>query len=156
MENHINDYVNQLKLFIYGVFLYLNIEKELAMIVIAMIFADMFFGSLKSIFIKELTFQWSDFYKGLIKKSLLLIIVMVLALISKGLGFTDFKIVPTIVMKAMVLSEGISVINNARSIFDGKEHKSSDLITLIMEKIAGFLKMYLDKLLTFFDIKDKD
>lgn len=156
MDNQLTNIINQIKVFLYGVFLYLKIDKEIALIVVYLILADMFFGTLKTIFLKEIRFEFSEFYKGLIKKSLLLIIVMVLALISKGLGFKDFALLPTIVMKAMVLSEGISVINNARSIFDGKEHKSSDLISSIMAKIEMYLKRYFEKILDFFDDKKKE
>ena len=151
-----NNYIDQLKAFIYGLFLYLNIDKEIAFILVMLITADMITGSLKTIFVKELTLSVNEFWKGLIKKALLLIVVMVLALISKGLGFSDFKIMVTIVMKAMLLGEGISVINNIRSVYDKKEYKSSDLITMIIEKISEFLNLYLEKILSFFDIKDKN
>ena len=149
--NNIQNYYDQLKAFLFGILLYLQIDKEIAIILIILIFADMFVGGLKSIILQELNFKFKTFYAGVVRKSLLLIVIMVLALISKGLGFADFKIMVTIVMKAMILSEGISIINNIRSVFDKKEHKSTDFISAIIGKISNYLQFYMEKIMKFFD-----
>lgn len=149
--NNLHNYYDQFKAFIFGVLLYLQIDKEMSIILISLIFADMFVGGLKSMILEDLTFKFKTFYAGIIRKSLLLIIIMVLALISKGLGFNDFKLMVTIVIKAMILSEGISVINNVRSVFDKKEHKSTDFISAIIGKISSYLQYYMEKIMKFFD-----
>jgi len=92
-----------------------------------------------------------EFWAGLLKKASLLIIIMVLALISKGLGFDDFKQMVTIVMKIMVLNEGISVFNCIRSIRAKKEFKSNDFISVLIEKVESNLTKYMDKLIKLFD-----
>ena len=138
MIEKLEHYLDQIKSFIFGILLYLQIDKEIAMILIILICADMLCGGAKAIVIPEIKFNFKTFYAGIIRKSLLLIIIMVLALISKGLGFTDFKLMVTIVIKAMILSEGISVFNNIRSVFDKKEHKSTDFISEIIGKISNF------------------
>jgi hypothetical protein len=57
----------------------------------------------------------------------------------------------TIVIKAMILSEGISVFNNIRSVFDKKEHKSTDFISEIIGKVSNYLQFYMNKIMKFFD-----
>jgi toxin secretion/phage lysis holin len=149
--NSLHNYYDQFKAFLFGILLYLQIDKEIAIILVSLICADMFVGGIKSIILEELEFKFKTFYAGVIRKSLLLIIIMVLALISKGLGFADFKLMVTIVIKAMILSEGISVINNVRSVFDKKEHKSTDFISAIIGKISNYLQYYMEKIMKFFD-----
>ncbi len=151
MIEKLEHYLDQIKTFIFGILLYLQIDKEIAMILIILICADMLCGGAKAIVIPEIKFNFKTFYAGIIRKSLLLIIIMVLALISKGLGFTDFKLMVTIVIKAMILSEGISVFNNIRSVFDKKEHKSTDFISEIIGKISNYLQFYMNKIMKFFD-----
>jgi len=151
MIEKIEHYLDQIKTFIFGILLYLQIDKEIAMILIILICADMLCGGAKAIVIPEIKFSFKTFYAGIIRKSLLLIIIMALALISKGMGFTDFKLMVTIVIKAMILSEGISVFNNIRSVFDKKEHKSTDFISEIIGKISNYLQFYMNKIMKFFD-----
>ena len=151
MIEKLEHYLDQIKSFIFGILLYLQIDKEIAMILIILICANMLTGGAKAIVIPEMKFSFKTFYAGLIRKSLLLIIIMVLALISKGLGFTDFKLMVTIVIKAMILSEGISVFNNIRSVYDKKEYKSRDFISEIIGKISNYLQFYMNKIMKFFD-----
>ncbi len=151
MIEKIDHYIDQIKAFVFGVLIYLQIDKEIAMILIILICANMLCGGAKAIVIPEIKFSFKTFYAGLIRKSLLLIIIMVLALISKGMGFADFKLMVTIVMKAMILSEGISVFNNIRSMYDKKEYKSRDFISQIIGKISNYLHFYMEKIMKFFD-----
>lgn len=148
-------YWNEIKAFIYGSFIYLQIDKEIAAILTILIFSDTLVGAIKSVSIPTMDFSMEKFWKGLIKKVLLLIIIMVLALISKGLGFEDFKTMVTVVMKIMLLNEGLSIINGVRSIYDRKEHKNNDFISLLIAKIENYLTFYLDKILSFFDNNTK-
>jgi len=144
-------YFNELKAFLYGVVIYLQIDKEIGMVLIFLIFGDMLFGSIKAAVLPNLEFKINIFWIGLLKKSLLLIIIMTLALVAKGLGFTDFKKMVTVVMKIMVLNEGISIINAVRSIWTKQDLKSSDFISILINKIEENLKKYMDKLIKLFD-----
>jgi len=144
-------FINEIKAFLYGLIIYFQIDKEIAGILMALILADMFLGGIKASVIPEMKFSMSSFWAGLLKKASLLIIIMVLALISKGLGFDDFKQMVTIVMKIMVLNEGISVFNCIRSIRAKKEFKSNDFISILIEKIESNLTKYMDKLIKMFD-----
>lgn len=147
----LHNYFDQLKTFIFGLLLFLQIDKQIAFILVVLIFTDMLVGGLKALSLQTVKFSIKTFYAGLIRKSLLLIIIMVLALISKGLGFSDFRLMVDVVMKAMILSEGISVINNIRSVFDKKDHKSTDFISEIITKISNYLQFYMEKVIKLFD-----
>lgn len=143
--------LNEIKSFFYGVILYLQIDKEVAGILITLILIDMFAGSVKAVVVPTLHFSFGAFWAGLIKKAFLLIIVMVLALIARGLGYDDFKLLPLAIMKIMIVIEGASIINSGRSIMAKKEYKSSDFMTILIDKIEQFIMRYLDKALKIFD-----
>lgn len=147
------EYLNQIKAFLYGIVLFLQIDKDIALILVSLIFLDMVLGAIKSVLVPDLEFKITTFWSGLLKKALLLIIIMILALVAKGLGFDDFKYMVTVVMKIMVLNEGISSFNNIRSVYEKKEYKSNDFISILIEKIEKYLTKYMDKIIKFFDEK---
>ena len=70
----------------------MHIDKDVALVLIYLIFADMVAGGIKSLYVKELSFSFKSFWAGLVRKSLMLLLIMVLALIARGLGFQDFKL----------------------------------------------------------------
>jgi len=142
----LTDYANEIKTLLYSFLIYLNIQHDVAIILIVLIFTDMFVGAIKSVSLPTMQFSITVFWQGLIKKSILLIIVMVLALTAKGLGFDDFKLMVTTVIKIMILNECISIFNSCRSILDKKQHKSSDFISKLIEIIGKYLLFYVEKL----------
>ena len=144
-------YIDQFRAFLYGVVMYLQIDTDIAKVLIYLILFDMFAGAIKSVLVPTMEFRLTTFWIGLLKKALLLIIIMVLALVAKGLGFSDFKQLVTIVMKIMVLNEVISIFNSIRSIISKKEYKSNDFTSLLIEKIEKVLTKYMDKLIKIFD-----
>lgn len=144
-------YINEIKMLIYGWFVSLHIDPYVAKILIALIIIDMATGSIKAAIVPEMSFKKSILSVGLLKKSVLLIIIMVLALIAKGLGFSDFTYLVTIVMKVMVLNEGLSILYNCRSIYDMKEYKSNDFISKLLEKIGAVIINIMEKLIKKID-----
>ena len=147
----IQDYANEIKTLLYSFLVYLNIDHDIVIILITLIFTDMLVGAIKSVALPSMSFSIAVFWTGLIKKSILLIIVMVLALTAKGLGFNNFRLLVTTVIKIMILNECISIFNSCRSILDKKQHKSSDFISKLIELIGNYLLFYIDKLFSFFD-----
>lgn len=147
----IDKYINEIKAFLYGIAIYLQIDTDIVYILITLIFTDMLLGAIKSVSVPEMEFKTSAFWVGLLKKALLLIVIMVLALIARGLGFKDFKEMVSMVIKIMILNEGISIINSIRSIKDKKEHKSNDFISILIEKIGQYLTKKMDLFIKFFD-----
>ena len=150
-----DNFIRQIASFLYGIALFLHIDTQVAKALIWLIFIDMIFGAIKSSLLNNLKFSFDKFWQGLIKKIMLLIIVMVLGLTANGLGFDDFDQIITVVMKVMIVNETISIFNNFRSIKDKKEYRSSDFISLLIQKIENYLNKYLNKLLSLFD-DDKD
>lgn len=144
-------YINEIKGFLYGLVVYFQIDAYLAKILIALIITDMISGSIKSAMLPEMTFKKSVLSVGLLKKSVLLIIIMTLALVAKGVGIEDFKIGVSIAMKIMVLNEGLSVIYNCRSMYDMKEYKSNDFISILLEKIGNLIVFTMEKLIKKID-----
>lgn len=144
-------YLNEIKAFLYGLIVYLQIDAYVAKCLIVLIVLNMATGSIKSATIPELTFKKSTLSVGLLKKSVLLIIIMALALMAKGLGIEDFKIGVSIVMKVMILNEGLSIVYNCRSIYDMKEYKSNDFISMLLEKIGNAIIVAMDKLIKKID-----
>jgi phage-related holin len=152
MEN----YWNQLKAFIYGMFIYLQIDKDLALILVCLILTDMVVGVVKSVSLSGLSFSIDFFWKGLLKKAMLLIIIITLGLVGKALGFEDFKLLVQVVIKIMIINEALSVINGIRSVYDKKIYKNNDIISLLISKIQNYFNGLLDKLLSIFDSSDKN
>jgi type IV secretory pathway VirB2 component (pilin) len=147
----LEQFVNQLKTFLYGIILYLQIDAQVATALIYLIFLDMFAGSVKSAIVPTLKFSIASFWQGLLKKALLLIIIMVLALTALGLGFSDFRYMVSTVMKIMIVNEAISIFNNIRSVYNRKEYKSSDFISILIEKIESYLSKLMERLMKIFD-----
>ena len=150
-SRHMEKFINEIKAFLYGALIFFQMEKETSAILITLIFADMFFGAVKASVVPTMKFQMSTFWSGLLKKALLLIIIMLLALLMRGFGYTDYKNIVSIVMKIMILNEGLSVLNSIRSIWQKKEFKANDFISVLIEKIEKALTRFMDKLIKIFD-----
>lgn len=144
--NNIHDYSNELKSLIYGAILFLQIEIDVALILISLMCLDTLFGMIKATLIETLTFSWKALFKGLCVKLIILLIPMTVALVAKGLGMSDFKILVAVVMKALVISEGSSIWNSFLSIKKGEEIKQTDLVAVLIERISSYFKSIFDKL----------
>lgn len=143
---NIHEYSNELKSLIYGAILFLQIEIDVALILISLMCLDTLFGMIKATLIETLTFSWKALFKGLCVKLIILLIPMTVALVAKGLGMSDFKILVAIVMKALVISEGSSIWNSFLSIKKGEEIKQTDLVAVLIERISNYFKSIFDKL----------
>ena len=146
-------FIDQFKAFLYGAIIYFQMDKDVTIILLALISIDMLFGAIKAATLDSMQFELVAFWRGLIKKVLMLTSIMVLALIAKGLGFEDFRLLVLNVMKIMILAEGISIITSIRSIWDRKEYKSNDFISVLLGKVGDFLAKWIDKLIRAFDDK---
>jgi hypothetical protein len=143
---NIQDYSNELKSLIYGAILFLQIEIDVALILISLMCLDTLFGMIKATLIETLTFSWKALFKGLCVKLIILLIPMTVALVAKGLGMSDFKILVAVVMKALVISEGSSIWNSFLSIKKGEEIKQTDMVAVLIERISSYFKTIFDKL----------
>jgi hypothetical protein len=107
---------------------------------------DMLMGSIKSILLLELKFNAKIFFFGLMRKLTLVFLVLFVATLGIGLGYADMKSITTIVMRIFMISEGISVLYNFKSILSGKETKAEDFISLFIEGSIKFLGKKLEDL----------
>jgi phage-related holin len=143
---NLHNYSNELKSLIYGAILFLQIEIDVALILISLMCLDTLFGMIKATLIETLVFSWKALFKGLCVKLIILLIPMTVALVAKGLGMSDFKILVAIVMKALVISEGSSIWNSFLSIKKGEEIKQTDMVAVLIERISNYFKSIFDKL----------
>ena len=144
--NTIHEYSNELKSLIYGAILFLQIETDVALIVVILMCLDSLFGMTKAILIETMNFSWKELFKGICIKLIILLIPMTVALVAKGLGMNEFKILVSVVMKALVIAEGSSIWNSFLSIKKGEEIKQTDLVAVLIERISKYFKSIFDKI----------
>lgn len=118
-----------LKYCFYGVFIYLDINHNQSLILMMFFAIDMGLGTWKS-YTLNVPIQKQIFWEGLMKKLLVLVLPMLVALLGKGLGY-DFKWLVDSVMKVLIASEFISCIANFLSIRTKKDIKNQDFISYL-------------------------
>lgn len=111
---------------------------------------DTSLGAIKAIHLDDLRFTFRKLLWGIVSKATILLIPMLLALVSLGLGY-DFKWVVQIVLKILIVSEGISSITNILSIKEKKNIENTDYISKLLHSTRNFLKNKLDKLFKNFE-----
>lgn len=132
MEHHNENFWNQIKTLIYGLFVYLKIDTEPILVLTVLMCIDTLLGIIKVIRLKPNTFSAKDLFLGFGSKLAFLLLPLTLALIGKNLHY-DFTMLVVVAIKILTISEGISIISNLISIKTKKEIENYDIIT-------GFLK----------------
>jgi hypothetical protein len=143
-----SNYWNEIKIAIYFLFVYLSLDIDVVKVLIWLMVSDTVLGSLKSIFVTKMRFNFNILLFGIVAKCAILSVPMILALAALGLGY-DFKFLVEMVMKILIISETISAINNVLSIKDNNEILSTDYISKMLHAIRDFFKSYLDKILNY-------
>jgi len=115
---------------------------------------DMVLGSIKSIVLTDLKFNAKVFFFGLMRKLTLVFLVLFVATLGIGLGYVDMKSITTIIMRIFMISEGISVLYNVKSIMSGKESKAEDFISIFIESLIKVLGKRLEQLSKIFNDKN--
>jgi hypothetical protein len=143
-----SDYWNEIKIAIYFLFVYLSLDIDVVKVLIWLMVSDTVLGSLKSIFVTKMRFNFNILLFGIVAKCAILSVPMIFALAALGLGY-DFKFLVEMVMKILIISETISAINNVLSIKDNNAIVSTDYISKMLHAIRDFFKSYLDKILNY-------
>jgi len=143
-----SNYWNEIKIAIYFLFVYLSLDIDVVKVLIWLMVSDTVLGSLKSIFVTKMRFNFNILLFGIVAKCAILSVPMIFALAALGLGY-DFKFLVEMVIKILIISETISAINNVLSIKDNKEILSTDYISKMLHAIRDFFKSYLDKILNY-------
>lgn len=139
-------YLNEFKAFAYSIFIYLEIDGDTVKILFWLMVIDTVFGIAK-VFSLGQEFNLRKLVLGIISKLSLLVIPLTIALIGKGLSY-DFKVFVDVVLKILIVSDGISILTNILSIRTKREVKNVDIITALLITIRkyfiklanGFLK----------------
>lgn len=143
-----------IKGFIYGAFVFLDIDINVIGLLSILMALDTVLGIFKAFTLgKKITFK--KLMWGMITKFSILIVPMVLALTAKALSF-DFTWFVKIVIDILVVAEAFSAITNVISIKEKKELENTDFITLILKRIRGGLKSMFVGLMDQIDPDNKD
>jgi len=146
-----SEYLNELKLLLYAIFIYLEIDTGIVKVLFYLMVMDTFLGIIKTIVLNK-KFSFKKLAVGFVSKLAVLVIPTALALMSKGLDY-DFNWCVTIVMDLLIVSDGISIISNTIAIKTKKEVENFDAMTLILKSIRNRLIQLLKKLLITIDPK---
>lgn len=147
----ISEYSNELKLLLYGIFIYLEIDQEIVKVLFYLMVIDTFLGIIKT-FVLNNIFTFNKLALGFVSKLAVLLIPTALALMSKGLNY-NFKWFVTLVMNLLIVSDGISIISNIIAIKTKKEVENFDAMTLLLKSIRNGLIQFFKKLITTIDPK---
>lgn len=149
MMHRITEYSNELKLLLYGIFIYLEMDAEIVKVLFYLMVLDTFLGIVKTIVLNN-SFSFKKLALGFVSKLAVLLIPTALALMSKGLNY-NFKWFVTIVMDLLIVSDGISIISNIIAIKTKKEVENFDAMTLILKSIRNRLIQLFKKILITID-----
>lgn len=146
------DYVTAIKAFIYGVFLFLDIDIDIVKILGILMAIDTVLGIIKTVRLGK-KFSFKILIWGMITKVSILIVPMILALVAKGLSF-DFRWFVNAVLNILVVAEAFSSITNIISIKENKELENSDFITQLLHNIRKGLHKVITNLFSTISQED--
>lgn len=137
-----------IKVGLYSLFAFLNVDLDVAHIIMWLMLIDTITGIIKSIVVGKLMFSFKALYTGILTKFVLLLIPMLVSLTAMGLGY-EFLWVIESALRLIVLSESISVLTNIISIKQRRNIQNKDYLSLILNIIRGWM-------MSMFDIISKD
>lgn len=147
----ISEYSNELKLLLYGIFIYLEMDREIVKVLFYLMVIDTALGIIKTI-VLNIFFSFKKLALGFVSKLAVLLIPTALALMSKGLSY-NFKWFVTIVMDLLIVSDGISIISNIIAIKTKREVENFDAMTVILKSVRNSLIQLFKKILVTIDPK---
>lgn len=142
---------NQLTAILYGLVAVLQINQTVLFWFCVVMGIDMILGAVKSIVVQELKFSTKIFFSGMMRKLALIVLILLCATLGKGLGFSNLESLITVIIRILMISEGISAFYCFKSIWTGKEEKPADFISKFIDLIIKYLNNKIEKLIKFFD-----
>lgn len=139
------DYINEFKLLLYGVFLYLDLDIEIVKVLFFLMLLDTLLGIIKAIVLTN-TFSFKLLVLGFVSKLAILLIPVALALMSKGLNY-DFKWFVTVIIDLLIVSDGISIFSNVIAIKTKNEVENFDALTIVLKSSRNMLIIFFNNLL---------
>lgn len=130
-SNWFSEHWEYIKVPLYGLFAFLNVDINVVHIIMWLMFIDTFSGVIKAMAVDKVKFTFKKFYIGIMSKFVLLLIPIMLALMALGIGY-DFKWAVEATLRLIILSEGISFFTNVISIKDNKLIKNKDYLSVVL------------------------
>ena len=127
----------EIKLMLYGVCLFLEIDQNIIKILFFLMLIDTFLGVVKNVVLKG-TFSLKILLFGFVSKLAIILIPVTLALMGKGMNY-NFNVFVTVAIDLLLVSEGISIFSNGLAIKTKKEVENFDAITLVIKAIRTAL-----------------
>tara|TARA_R110000737_G_C14624761_1_gene494673 strand:+ start:67556 stop:68044 length:489 start_codon:yes stop_codon:yes gene_type:complete len=146
--------ITYIKTFLYGIFLFLDIDVNIVKILAIIMAVDTVLGIIKAIRLKQKV-SFKKLVWGMITKVSVLIVPMILALVAKALSF-DFTWFVNAVLNILVLAEAFSSISNIISIKEGKQIENQDFITKLLHTIRIGLSNMINRLFNTINPEDKN
>jgi phage-related holin len=145
-----SQYWEQIKIPLYGLFAFLNINIDVVNVIMWLMLIDTISGVAKAVIVDKIQFTFKIFYIGIMSKFVLLLIPITLALMALGIGY-DFTWAVEAVIRLIILSEGISFFTNIVSIREKKVYENRDYLSIILNWVR-------ENLISIFDstINDKN
>jgi len=137
--------LGKLKLLLYGIFTYLQIDQESVSILIILMCLDTIMGAIKAVRLGN-RFSFKELLFGFILKLSFLIIPLTVALLGKQVGY-EFSIVVNIVMIILSVSESFSILGNLYSAKNKVEVKKVDFISMLLLSLRSNLRNLFESLL---------
>lgn len=141
--NIITKYLSEFKIFLTGLLITYDIDVNVVTTLIILLFADFFIGMLKHYLVDELVFSIKEARKGFVVKSLVILLVFLVAVAGKTLS-VDFALYVDIFMKVFICNELFSVINNWRSIKANRDIKTEDFIAILINGLEEKIKKFIN------------
>lgn len=124
--------------FVYGAFVFLDIDANVVKLLAILMAVDTVLGIAKTVVLGK-KFSFKKLIWGMITKVSVLIVPMILALTAKALSF-DFTWFVNAVLDILVVAEAFSAITNVISIKEKKELQNTDFITQLLYRIRRGLQ----------------
>lgn len=137
--------MDKIKLLLYGIFAYLQLDKEVFMILMLLMCIDTLAGALKAIRLGD-EFRFRILLWGMTMKFVFLLIPMIVALVGKSLGY-DFRIGINIIMSILTVAEAYSALGNIYAAKNRVEVKKIDAISMVINSLRQMLSQIMHNLL---------
>jgi phage-related holin len=147
MRPFLTEHINELKTAIYLSFIYLNIDTDIVKILMLLMAFDTVSGIMKSWKLLK-QFDFKVLFFGLCSKLIILLVPMVLALVSKGISKSyDMSPLLDVVLKVLVVSEGLSTISNFYVFKTGKDVKNIDILTMLLSALRKWMLRFIESII---------
>lgn len=138
---------SSIKYLFYTFFIFVGLDIDIFNIVVLLVLIDILAGVVKTIVVPSLRFSFKKLWDGFISKMILILLPIVLALAVKASG-GDLAWFSNGVLKAIILSEVVSIVTNFISIRKKENVVNKDYLVMILEYVRNKITSFLNRLLS--------